>query len=199
MEDSKGLWKIKYESDLFPEFGREIAASPGGENIFSCIQCGTCSGFCPLSLYMDYTPRRIIAMTRAGFKEEVLSSSMIWMCASCYGCTVECPKEIKITDVMYALKQRAIKEGVYPRRFLVPILAHSFFKSVWKHGRNTESHLIVSMYMKSNPFKMLTQSLLGMKLWLKGRMGIMTDSIRDKKSLQSLLQAVKKIQNGKAH
>ena len=64
--------KVAYEEDLDPEFAKQVMAIPGGEHISKCIQCGTCTGSCPLSVYMDYTPRRIIAMTRAGFKKEVL-------------------------------------------------------------------------------------------------------------------------------
>jgi len=182
--------RIKYQAELDGNFAKEIASTPGCDNLFSCIQCGKCSGTCPLSIYMDYTPRRVIAMTRAGFKEEVLQSQTIWLCASCYSCTVECPKEIKITDVMYALKQRAIRDKVYPKRFPTPILAREFFSSIWKYGRNTESWLIVRMYLKSNPFKMIAQSLLGFNLWRTGRMGLKPESIKDRTGLQRLLEAV---------
>src|ERR1700690_1813762 len=88
--------KIKYESELDRTFGERIARLAYGENLFGCIQCGTCSGTCPMSTYMDFTPRKIIAMVRAGFRDEVLSNHTVWICASCYSCTVECPKSIKI-------------------------------------------------------------------------------------------------------
>ena len=45
---------IKYESDRVRGFGRELMRVPGCEQLESCIQCGTCSGVCPLSIYMDY-------------------------------------------------------------------------------------------------------------------------------------------------
>ena len=106
---------LKYESELNPAFGKDVAAKAHGENLFSCIQCGTCAGTCPVSHYMDYTPRRIIAMVREGFEAEVLGSSTIWLCASCYQCTVDCPKQIKLTDIMYALKQMALARGLYPK------------------------------------------------------------------------------------
>ena len=59
---------IKYESELDPTFSDRIATLAYGEKMFSCIQCGTCSGTCPVSHYMDFTPRRIIAMVREGFR-----------------------------------------------------------------------------------------------------------------------------------
>lgn len=194
----EGQWqrKIKYEADLNPKFGDEIAAEPGGEKLHSCIQCGTCSGSCPVSIYMDYSPRRIIAMTRAGFQKEVLTSHAIWICASCYACTVECPKQIKITDVMYALKQRAMTEGVHPPRFTVPTLAREFHNIVKRYGRNHESELLVRMYLKTNPFLLLKQAFLGLGLFLKGRMPLLPEKIkaRDgaKGDLQKMLNAVEK-------
>ena len=68
MEKWRGWRKISYESELDHLFVDEIASIPGGDKLYACIQCGTCSGMCPLSPYMDYTPRQIIAMIRAGLK-----------------------------------------------------------------------------------------------------------------------------------
>ena len=45
---------------------------------------------------------------------------------------MECPREIRITDIMYALKQRAIQEGIYPKRFPIPVLAREFSEMVQK-------------------------------------------------------------------
>lgn len=182
--------KIKYESGRDPNFANEIMSMPWGEKLASCIQCGTCSGACPLSPYMDYTPRQIIALSRAGFKKEVLSSLTIWLCASCYACTIECPKQIKITDVMYALKQRAIQERIYPKRFPIPILAREFFDSVQRHGRNSEGRLILTLFLKTNPLRLLRQAWLGLRLLRSGRFSLRTESIEQKPQLQRLLQAV---------
>jgi len=63
--------RIKFESELDLNFGERVADKAYGQKLLSCIQCGTCSATCPLAHYMDYTPRKIIAMTREGFKEEV--------------------------------------------------------------------------------------------------------------------------------
>ncbi|MBI4558573.1 MAG: 4Fe-4S dicluster domain-containing protein [Candidatus Hydrogenedentes bacterium] len=168
--------RFKYEGELDAGFAREIMAMPGGENLNRCIQCGTCSGSCPVAMYMDYSPRKIIAMTRAGFREEVLRSSAIWMCASCYNCTVECPRQIKITDIMYALKQKAIQERCYPRWFAIPALAREFFNVVQRNGRNCEGRVIVGMYLKTNPFMLFRRTGLGWRLWWRGRLVARCDS-----------------------
>ena len=41
--------------------------------------------------------------------DRVVKSNTIWLCTSCYYCTVRCPAGIKITDLMYELKRMAIK------------------------------------------------------------------------------------------
>jgi len=193
MEKWQGWDKIHYESELDPDFSGEIASIPGGEKLFSCIQCGTCSGMCPISSYMDFSPRQIMAMIRAGFKGDVLSSYTTWLCASCYSCTVECPKEIKITDIMYAAKRMAIKEGVYPKSFPIPVLASEFFKSVENTGRTNEGRLIVNLYMKTNPFKMLKQATLGLRLFMRGRMSLTKESIKRKGELRSILKSLEDV------
>lgn len=187
---------IKFEEELDHSFPVEIASMAWGEKLLACIQCGNCSGTCPLSLYMDHTPRQIIAMTRAGFKDDVLKSNTIWLCASCYACTVECPKEIKITDVMYALKQKAIEKGVYPKRFPMPVLAREFYSMVKQHGRQSEGPLIMRLYLKTNPFAALGQAAMGIRLFLQGRIGLKTESIPigtgKKGDLQKILDACEK-------
>ena len=181
---------IKHEANLAPEFTDEIAKTPGCENIRHCIQCGTCSSACPMSPYMDYTPRQIIARTRAGFKDDVLRCQSIWLCASCYACTVACPKGIKITDVMYALKRRAIEESVFPSRFPIAVLAKEFSKVVYESGRNTEGPLIVRLAMKTHPLAMLKQAKLGFNLFRKGRFGMKREGIKRPAELRQILDAL---------
>jgi quinone-modifying oxidoreductase subunit QmoC len=192
MPEAPGWHEVKYEADLDPLFASEIASIPDGEKLYSCIQCGTCSAACPISPYMESTPRKIVAMIRAGFRREVLSSNTPWLCASCYACTVECPRGIKITDVLYACKRLGIREGVYPKKFLTSVLAEEFFKIVKKNGRNHEGSLLMKMYMRTNPFQIFKQMGLGMKLFFKGRMNVLPDAIDRKDEFQSLLQALSK-------
>jgi quinone-modifying oxidoreductase, subunit QmoC len=179
--------EIKLEENLDKDFGKKIAGMAHGEKLFGCIQCGNCSAACPMSIYMDYTPRKIIAMVRAGFKQEVLSNRTVWLCASCYQCTVECPKGIKITDVMYALKREAIENKIHLKNFPVPILAKAFFGEVKRRGRISEAYLLIRYYFNYNIFKMLGYSSLGLKLFLKGRISLFEKGMKNKKNLQALL------------
>lgn len=184
---------IKYEADRVPGFGREIMRVPGCEQLESCIQCGTCSGVCPLSIYMDFTPRQIMAMVRSDFKNEVLRSHTIWLCASCYACTVECPRLIRVTDIMYELKQRAISEGVYPKRFPIPVLAKEFSDMVHNSGRITENILVVKLFLKTNWKAIFGTWKLGLGLVRTGRFSLKQEAIKRRHELAAMMDEVDKI------
>jgi quinone-modifying oxidoreductase subunit QmoC len=181
---------IKYESDRVRGFGREVMRVPGCEQLEWCIQCGPCSGVCPLSIYMDYTPRQVMALTRADFKREVLRSHTIWLCASCYACTVECPQQIRITDIMYELKQRAINEGVYPKKFPIPVLAYEFNQMVRKNGRITELVLVIRLFLKTSWLAALGNWRLGLDLIRTGRFSLVTERIKNRGDIARMLDAV---------
>lgn len=185
-QKSLGL-QIKREADLDKNFGKRIAKLAHGEQIYGCIQCGNCSSTCPLSPYMDFTPRKIIAMVRAGFRDEVLSNRTIWLCASCYSCTVECPKGIKITDIMYALKREAIMKKVYPRKFPIPAFSKAFYDEVKHGGRSSEASLLTKFYMRTNIFKALGFVGLAVKLYSTGRLKLFEKKIKDKKNFEKMM------------
>lgn len=182
--------KVKYENDCDKEFAGWVTSQTGGENLRHCIQCGICSATCPLSLYMDYTPRRLINLAREGFKKEVLSSFTIWLCASCYACRAECPKEIKVTDIMYMLKRKAIEEGVYPRRFPIPVLAREFSRMIFMFGRINETLLVTDLFLRTNWFKFLSMTGLGFNLMRTGRLSLRPDSIKRRGELRKVLDAL---------
>jgi heterodisulfide reductase subunit C len=181
---------LKYESDRVPGFGAEVRGVPGCEALDHCIQCGTCSGVCPLSIYMDYTPRQVIELTRSDFKNEVLSSHTIWLCASCYACTAECPKQIRITDIIYELKQRAIQDGRYPKRFSIPVLAQSFSAMAATNGRITESVLVAKLFMKTDWKMMLGSWRMGLGLMRSGRFSLHEETIKGREQLAKMWAAV---------
>jgi heterodisulfide reductase subunit C len=184
--------KVKYEEEIDKNFLDEVKEMSGCDEIDRCIQCGTCSSSCPMSVYMDYPPRKIIALIKNGFKEEALKSFTIWLCPSCYTCQVRCPAKIKITDVMYALKRRAIDEKVYPSRFAIPVLAKEMHKLIAKNGRNSELWLVLNMYLKSkNPLGLLKMAPMGLSLMKTGRMSLKKEKIKNRKQLRKLLNTVK--------
>jgi heterodisulfide reductase subunit C len=166
------------EAELRATFLEQVASFPEGHKIKNCLQCGTCTGTCPVSYAMDLTPRQMIALFRAGHMEEVLRSRAIWLCASCYACTVRCPAGIRVTDTLYALKRTAMKRGIYPRRFPVHALSRSFTRTVRRFGRNYELELALRYFARSDVVKLFTQSGKALKLMRRGRLPLLPSRIK---------------------
>jgi heterodisulfide reductase subunit C len=162
-----GVWLDQPDS----HFLDEILAMPGGEAVAACIQCGTCSGACPTVPFMDSSPREIMAFVRAGYRDRVLNSSTIWMCVSCYSCYVRCPKEIKITDFMYKLKQIAMREGYKnPDAKRARVLSKEFADNVKSLGRNNEMWLLLKYFLATGIFSALKYTGMGLSLLTTGRL-----------------------------
>ena len=183
--------KVKFERDLDHNFMDEVRESSFSEEISRCIQCGTCSSSCPMVEYMDYTPRKIIAMVKHGFKDEVLKSFTPWLCASCYNCQVRCPSNIKITDIMYSLKRKAIEAKVYPTKLPIPALAQEMHKFIAKNGRNSEIWVVLGMYLRlKDPIGPLKMTSTGLNMMKTGRLSLKREKIKNRKQMHALLKAV---------
>lgn len=166
----------------------EFSKTPEGAKLKECIQCGTCSGSCPVAKSMDYTPRKIISMLRAGRIEEVLKSDTAWMCASCYSCTVRCPAGIKYTDFLYLLKRMGQKEGISPSNKKGLRMAKSFYQVLSEYGRSYEPELMVRCNI-TTPFNLLGFMPFALKLFSKNRLPIMPSKIKGIKYLKKALKA----------
>ena len=175
------------------KLGREllerVRGLPGGKSIDKCIQCGTCSGSCPTSSAMEYGPREIIAALRAGMLDRVLRSNTVWLCASCYSCAVRCPAKIPFTDVMYELKHLGVKHKIFPRKDKNAVMSEAFTEVVSKYGRNAEAELIRKFYLRTNPFAMLGQMKMGMKLLARGRLEFSPHKIKGIDGLRKMIAA----------
>ncbi|MBM3119769.1 MAG: heterodisulfide reductase [Chloroflexi bacterium] len=154
------------------DFIKEISSMPGGEKINLCIQCGTCSGSCPNANKMDYTPRELIAMARAGMRDQVLSSNSMWLCLSCYMCTVRCPRGIVPTYIMHALEHLAMRHHVSSPRTRTPTLYKVFSKTVHDVGYIPRFGCMGRFYLQVNPFGAIKNIPVALSLLQHGRMPI---------------------------
>jgi len=113
-----------------PTLVERIAAIPGGEHIRRCLACGTCTATCPVrEVTQRYNPRRIIHMALLGLRHKVLSSDFIWLCSTCYACYERCPQDVRITELMHAIKNLAVTAGYIPPAF------RSQVELLEQHGR----------------------------------------------------------------
>jgi heterodisulfide reductase subunit C len=184
------------EADLRQIFLDQVDLIPAGERISRCIQCGTCTGSCPVSYAMDISPRQLIALFRAGEMEQIMKSRTIWICASCYSCTTRCPSGIKITDIIYALKRTAIEKDMESSAPQVQRLARLFTENLMSYGRLHEGTLIRKYYMKTNMLKFIDLIPLARKMWKTKRIEPFPKRIKDRKSLASIIRKAQEIDMG---
>ena len=174
-------------------FVEEVAATPGGENISACIQCGVCSGTCPAASQMEYPPRKIIALIRAGMRDEVLSSSSMWYCLSCYMCTVRCPRGVKPTELAHALEGLANQHGFRIHRTYTPAMYRSFVSSIKGNGRVHEFGMMLKYYLTTNPLSALKMLPLGLKLLQHKRMPLLPKKTKGKEDLSKIIQKFREV------
>jgi heterodisulfide reductase subunit C len=149
----------------------EICAIPGGDSIKLCIQCGTCTASCPNADKMDHTPSELIAMARAGMKQEVLSSNAMWYCLSCYLCTVRCPRGIKPTGLMHAFESLSIKEGLVHTKTLTPTM-YRLFNHYCSLGNLPELWFMTRFYLTTNPLRVWKMIPIAFNLLKRGRVSL---------------------------
>jgi heterodisulfide reductase subunit C len=152
-------------------FVKEICDIPGGEGIRVCIQCGTCTASCPNADRMEHTPSELIAMARAGMRNEVLSSNAMWYCLSCYMCTVRCPRGIKQTDIMHALEYLSIKGGLVHAKTLTPTM-YRLFNHYCSMGNLSELWFMTRFYLQTNPLRAWRMIPVALNMLKRGRLSI---------------------------
>ncbi len=183
------------ESDLRAASWAQVRTFPDGDRVRNCIQCGSCTGSCPVSYAMDISPRQIVALFRAGFLEEILRSRSIWMCASCYACTVRCPAGIRVTDNMYALKRVASRLHVLPRHFPAHVIAEAFAGNIARFGRNWELWLVMRYLMVANPTALLSPRMqrFALAMLKRRRLGILPPRIKGVREIRAIVRRAEEL------
>jgi heterodisulfide reductase subunit C len=174
-------------------FNQEIANlmyANKGSPLTDCLQCGTCSATCPAVGFMDHTPRALIGLINAGYKDDVINSNTYWTCASCYHCTVRCPAQIDIAGMMYSLKRYSVWRHTADEELIGPQFSESFIKMIMRRGRSYEPILAPTYMFKRGVRGVIDEALVGTTLMFKGRLPILPAKIN---RLDNFRRMVKRI------
>jgi len=148
---------------------------------------------------MEYPPRKIIAMIRAGMREEVLSSNSMWYCLSCYLCTCRCPRGVKPTELAHALESLATQNGYRVSGTSTPAMYNSFVSSIRKYGRVPEFIMMVRYYLSivpallAHPLSTIKMLPVGIKLWRHKRLSLMPVKAKGADELTAILRKFREI------
>ena len=189
----------KYRNNFLKEVEANVEE---GEWVKMCMQCGVCSGSCPLGKFWDHPPQEIFMMIRAGKREEVLTSDSMWMCTSCYNCIVRCPRELPITHIMHGLAHYAKRLGIAPKNQPTYKFAELFWKNLSKTGRVNELKLGLALYFMNGFGEGVKTSLkmkdIGLGMFMTKRLNplelIGGHKCKDAKGLQAILKKAEELE-----
>lgn len=82
-----------------------------GQDVFKCMQCGTCASACPMRDLLDLSSTRLMHMIQFGQEDHIMNSRTCWICASCQQCMVRCPRGIDVAAVMETVRQLVLRKN----------------------------------------------------------------------------------------
>ncbi|MDM8547700.1 4Fe-4S dicluster domain-containing protein [Candidatus Venteria ishoeyi] len=189
----------KYRSNFLKEVAENVEE---GEWVRMCMQCGVCSGSCPMGPHWEHPPQELFMMIRANKREEVLSSSSMWMCTSCYNCIARCPRELPITHIMHGLAHYAKRLGLAPKENPTNKFSQRFWDNLTKTGRVNELKLGLSLYFMNGFVEGIKTALkmkdVGMGMLKTGRMNPLEilggHGVKDKSGFQAMLKKAQELE-----
>ena len=96
---------------------------PGADTFVHCFGCQTCTTVCPVVMNYEnpqevvgLLPHQIMNCLGLGLTEMATGPQMLWDCLTCYQCQEHCPQNVKVTEVLYGLKNLSIKNACMPSK-----------------------------------------------------------------------------------
>jgi len=169
------------------QFKQEVLRLAGQE-VLTCIQCGTCSVSCPTAHLMNPSIRKLIKLCLEGKKEEALHNETLWLCTSCLLCTVRCPRSIRPKAVVSALKDIAEREGLQSKD---AAYEKFFLKQIQDYGRIAELALTAE-FLLVFPQGVVQSMQMGLELVTKGKIGLEIERIKGQDEVKRIIEELRK-------
>jgi len=82
--------------------------------LFGCIQCGKCTGGCPVARKTTLNIRSLIYHMLVDASVDVKSHEELWDCTACFTCVERCPKDVEPAELIIALRGELVESGRVP-------------------------------------------------------------------------------------
>ena len=96
--------------------------------LLECIQCGMCTGSCPVARKTSLNIRRYMREVAVAGRLVMHPQEELWSCTTCGTCAVRCPKEISPYEFLIDIRSMAVEEGQ-----IAPTLRDAL-ESIFKNG-----------------------------------------------------------------
>jgi len=80
-------------------------------NLFECIQCGVCTGGCPVSKKVNLNIRRYMREVAVLGRITIHPPNELWGCTTCSTCGVRCPKQLKPYEFLIDIRSIVVERG----------------------------------------------------------------------------------------
>ena len=182
--------QISDGSVVDPGFTQQVIQLTG-EAVMTCFQCQKCTNGCPLAPEMDVPPNKAIRYVQLGMRDAALSADSIWICATCYTCSVRCPNDIDIAHVMDTLRRLAYQtQGDATPKAHIVHFHELFLDSLRQYGRVNETKLLARYELKEGRF--LKDAKLGMKMFFMGKMNLFPQKVQNKEQIKKIFDRASK-------
>lgn len=90
----------------------DIARCIENRRAYYCLECGKCTGVCPITRYdPEFSPRRIVEMVTGRAADELLRGRLLWQCLTCRQCSQICPSDVRYSEFIRDLRTEARAQG----------------------------------------------------------------------------------------
>jgi Fe-S oxidoreductase len=91
----------------------EIQSFIEKHDLLGCIQCGRCTGGCPVTARTNLNVRRFVYDSiDESMLDQLSKLPEIWDCTTCNTCAVRCPKGLKPLEVLIGLRTMLVEGGM---------------------------------------------------------------------------------------
>ncbi len=119
--------------------------------LFPCIQCGKCTGSCPISVISPhFNIRKLLYEILNSEGEDIAQKKeMLWDCSTCTTCVKRCPKEVNPADLIISMRSVLVEDGQVPPKIRDVLKSISIRGNPWNIGQEKRSEWAEGLEIKS--------------------------------------------------
>jgi len=117
-------------------------------NLTECIQCGVCSGCCPVFRSFKFNVRRIIRDIILSDKI-ILPENELWSCTTCSTCKIRCPRGLNPVDVIIYLRKLVLDDGHVLRSIRDTLESVRIHGNPWRRVQRERSEWLQNLTVKN--------------------------------------------------
>jgi len=119
--------------------------------LFPCIQCGKCTGGCPISsISSHFNIRRLLYEILNSEGENIAhQKEMLWDCSTCTTCVKRCPKQVDPADLIISMRSVLVEDGQIPPKIRDVLKSISIRGNPWNIGQEKRSEWAKGLEIKS--------------------------------------------------